>query len=1304
MPPVEWQVVEAAMAGVDAFSDAGKTMPTQLARVENVRMVRPGGFVPRTGFALIDNRFLPQPYSTAMGGTALMNPVRLVGRAGEVLSLGALRAASYTGSLRLDVPGAWDIGSWSEKGRTAAGTLERIECHAQNESITEYTILGNDAVVEKGFASAGNPKFADTASNGSTYLVVWTDQDRIVGTTGVYTGLTGGHEIHYQLRNVSSRVVARSSASLAITPGADRPDGVLAKCIAGIGVNGTGYVIVCAPRSDATGATLTLTPVDAFGDVAGATTVTGYGAGVYGTTPPTHPAVWDVCEVPGADYFLLAFSDSDLKMTVQKRKNLDLSLVAAAQFDEQPTGGLCVYSLNDASGSWLTYSDASANNRVLRLTGTLTAVGGFPFEFLVTTHGIDHSGIVQISGTVAMVVVDFVNAADTQEPNLGWPMHRVSMWGVIDQNSVIAWNPATRNPGSCQADMWLASRPWLVGGTVCCAFHHDDVENGIRDTGFVYRLYDATRDFGDPGGGEPTTARHIMYAGETVATYHQGVSDTPARASSTSQDAAAAGVAAGWAVQYGFDDIALSDRVNCLSHVVTFGDLMPTWAAVRTQSFIPVETAQGLFRFDAVTTAIDLVRIVYLDTQVFSSAEFGNVLFIAGPVPQIYDGVNLFEYPFQTAGPELRGLSDIANSGCLTLTGAASSLAGTYQYAACWRYTDALGNVYRSAPSQIVPRVLTNADGITIRTAGMPAGALPPAAFDQVRTLPAPMAMEVYRSEANLAELRFLRDALPTDAVPSAASFVDDGTGYGVDSTLALAPQLYTNSGEVANEPPPACKHVCAHKDRLWLATGESRLFFSKLRVAGRGPEFSSAFYVDLPEAIHATASLDSTLVAFGESSIFLVLGEGPDNNGGGVAYGYQRLPGTVTTHAPATITSTPAGVMFLACKRVLTVSATLEYLTDGFYILNRAYQIKKIGAPLMREFTGHVGQNAGPLVANSVCRTGATEVAWMMFNTDVEADSLAYVYDWGLDQWYMWRIKIPRLVSLCEGISRGQIVDDKIGALSIRRLFACGESGDYWQDGAQFDQPTAQSEPVSVYFPIVLEGLVRLGKISGFQRARKFILHARTVAATDEIGGLGGTLVSFAFDRDAELDDPNYTETHQSTSWQSFIAPALGLPGGYPQEFRFARQKCSVLKWRIETLLPQFPAMVPCTPGPYAGLSGQTLEIIIDAGTPLLMSFGDDSTTSQQIVDQITAAMLFAGIPGEAVLFPAGPVIRSFSEGSTASVEIVAGTAMTTLGLIAGVTLGVDAPTLPPQIYGVGLELGMKRGIVKLPAGQRAE
>lgn len=1295
---LEWQVVEAAMTGVDGFSDAGHTTPTQLARAENVRLVRPGGFVPRTGFALVDNTTFPLPYSTDLAGTRGMNPMRLIGRNGEILALGSLRALSYTGALRVDGSGVWQDGGWSEKGRVAPGTLERFECHTQSEGEALYTQLGGSTTTDPAFTLDGVPKFADVATNGATYLVVWTNQTRIEGNTGFYAGLVGGHEVHYQLRSVTSRAVVRESGSLDITPGADRPDGVLAKCIGRIGSNGSGYVIVCSPRADGgTANKLVLTSVNEAGVPGIPVTETHYGADKYFTTY-TNNAVWDVCEVPGATYFLLAFSDSDGKFTVQKRDNVTLAVTASAQFTAEPVGGLCVYARDVSSGVWITFATHAGDNVCVRLHSDLTPYAGFAFHFVALGRGIDHSAIVQVSDTVALVVVDVVNAGDTQDFDPAILLHRATLWGVIDQTAPVAWNPATLNGGFCQADMWLASRPWLSEGAAYCALHHDDVENGVRDTGYVRRLYDSTRDFGAPTSGEPDATRHIIHAGETVAIYHLGESDTPARSSDPDLGF--------WhsPAQYGFDNVALSDRVNCVSHVVTFGGAMPTWAAMRTVETRGVLQGTNMRNgFESVATAVDVVRILYQDTQVGSSAEFGDLLFIAGPVPQIYDGVRLFEYPFQTAGPELRGLSDTAGQGCVTKTGVASSLTGTYQYAACWRYIDARGNVYRSAPSQVVSRTVAGADEIAIRAAEFPAGALPPAAFDQVRTLPSPIVMEVYRSLADLAELHLLTDApLPTDIVPSAASYVDDGLGFGADRALGAAPPLYTNGGEVANEPPPACKHVTMHKDRLWLATGEARLFFSKLRVAGRGPEFSSAFYVDLPEPIHATASLDSTLVAFGETGTYLVLGEGPDNNGGGSAFGMQRLPGHVTTHAPATIANTQAGVMFLACRRVLKADATFEYLTDGFYLLDRAYTLKKLGAPLMREFTGPVGQDPGPLVANAVCRSGATEVAWMKYNTDPAADSVVYVYDYGLDQWYTWKIKIPLLKSICEGISRGQEIGN-VAKLSIRRLFAAGDGGDFWQDGAAFDQPAPHGEPVDTYFPIVLEGLTRIGRISGFQRARKFVVHARTTVASDEIGGLGGMVVSFAFDRDAEVDEPNFSESHQSTTWQTYLAPAFGLPGGYPQEFRFVRQKASVLKWRLETLLPQTPAMLSCAAGPYVGLDTLTLEVGVDAGPTVVVTF-DARTSAAAVAEQINAAFFAGSIQGEAVVFSGSTVvIRSFSEGVTASVDIVTGTALAALGIATGQTFGVDTPSLPPQIYGVGLEIGAKRGIVKLPAGQRA-
>lgn len=299
-----------------------------------------------------------------------------------------------------------------------------------------------------------------------------------------------------------------------------------------------------------------------------------------------------------------------------------------------------------------------------------------------------------------------------------------------------------------------------------------------------------------------------------------------------------------------------------------------------------------------------------------SNSEFSNTLITCGSISKMYDGRNLVESGFLVA-PYVTNTS----------TGVGSIPAGTYFYKAVYAWTDNQGQIHRSAaspPKQV--DVVSSAHSIVV--------CVPYLYFTEKENVQ----IELYRTTASgTIFYKVTQDVVGTiinnkfDTTTGYCTYTDQA----LDSDIISKEILYTQSGSVDFSSPYPSTYVHEHKNRLFtIIKNGTGLQFSNESVTGEPPTWADEFLVDVGGvggSITGLGSLESGLIIFKESAIYILSGNGPNALGENSDYG---VPVLITTEAGCidgtSIVEVPAGLIFKSSK--------------GFYLLGRNLQVQDIG------------------------------------------------------------------------------------------------------------------------------------------------------------------------------------------------------------------------------------------------------------------------------------------------------------------------------------------------------------------------
>lgn len=501
------------------------------------------------------------------------------------------------------------------------------------------------------------------------------------------------------------------------------------------------------------------------------------------------------------------------------------------------------------------------------------------------------------------------------------------------------------------------------------------------------------------------------------------------------------------------------------------------------------------------STGVTSVTIAFEDDQnAFLRAELGSNLHISGGYLSMYDGVAPVEHGFHLY-PEGLETTVVASGGSIGT--------GTFQFVACYEWTDAQGQVHRSAPSVPVSVEVVSGAVNSIEVE------IPTLRLTHKRDA----TIIVYRTEAN--GLTFYRDSSATapdwnDTLANSITF----TSTQADTTLVGRPLLYTTGGVVENIGAPACAAMTTFTNRIVLLPTEAGLswWYSKEVIPGQPVEFSDFFVESVdPQGgnLVAPATLDDKLILFKRNSIFAVAGTGPDATGNNNDFSGARLVSTdCGCINPRSVVITPMGLMFRGTK--------------GIYLLSRSLEVTYIGADV-EAYNDQTIVSAVLVPATNQVRFGLAD------------STTALVYDYRADQW-------------CVFTNHPQ-VDATVWQEKYTFLRPTAET---WQENGSTDSGQAIKMKLSTSW-------LTVSALSGFQRVYHMLLLGEYAATHNLRVG-----VSYDYNPavvQTEIIEPVAPDTYGSGStWGSDDVWGGDYPL-YQYRVNFTRQKCTAVQLTLEDL-----------------------------------------------------------------------------------------------------------------------------------------
>jgi hypothetical protein len=360
---------------------------------------------------------------------------------------------------------------------------------------------------------------------------------------------------------------------------------------------------------------------------------------------------------------------------------------------------------------------------------------------------------------------------------------------------------------------------------------------------------------------------------------------------------------------------------------------------------------------------VNLAQFTIEDAIAYPVKLAGNLHLTSGEVAA-FDGNAIVEHSFHVF-PE--DITATASNGSGTLT------AQQYYYCFCYEWTDANGNLHRSAPSVPIGITLVAPDDtVTLNVANLRL------------TEKSGVRIVGYRwSTAQQSFYQFTSISSPTLSTTTADSptaIVD----LLPDTSIIGNTLLYTTGGVLENIAAPAMNHATIFKSRMIGIDAEDSniLWYSKQVLPSTPVEFSDLQTIFVAPSIAAQGStgrckalapLDDKLIIFKSNAIYYMTGNGPDATGANNDFSEPTfISSAVGCSLPNSIAQTPIGLMFQSDK--------------GIWLLGRDLSTKYIGQ--------EVENYNGATVTSAITVPGTTQVR---FTLDT---GTMLMYDYIVGQW----------------------------------------------------------------------------------------------------------------------------------------------------------------------------------------------------------------------------------------------------------------------------------------------------------------
>lgn len=356
-----------------------------------------------------------------------------------------------------------------------------------------------------------------------------------------------------------------------------------------------------------------------------------------------------------------------------------------------------------------------------------------------------------------------------------------------------------------------------------------------------------------------------------------------------------------------------------------------------------------------------------------NTAEIGGNLNITGGILWAFDGDAPVEQGFNLWPENVEGTWS-ATGGFIAAQPNGSTNTDAYFAQFTYEWTDAVGNIHRSAPS--IPVAITTTGSGTIGSIEWDVPTLRLTAKQEVRIVG-------YRwSVAQQNYYQFTSIASPNLNDPTVDYITITDTLP--DADILGNPLVYTTGGVVENIASPSAALLTLFRTRLFVLDSEDRnlIWYSKQVIQNTPVEMSDLFTIFVPPTlgsqgstgdVTALAGMDDKLIIFKRNAIYYVTGIGPDNTGANNDF---SDPVYVTSAVGCTnqnsIVLMPQGLMFQSDK--------------GIWLLGRDLSTVYIGAPAQ-------AYNDVPVVS-AISIPGTNQVRFTL------SDGLTLMYDYFEGQW----------------------------------------------------------------------------------------------------------------------------------------------------------------------------------------------------------------------------------------------------------------------------------------------------------------
>lgn len=508
---------------------------------------------------------------------------------------------------------------------------------------------------------------------------------------------------------------------------------------------------------------------------------------------------------------------------------------------------------------------------------------------------------------------------------------------------------------------------------------------------------------------------------------------------------------------------------------------------------------------------VERVTVDFTSSYRYASAELGGNLLLAGGVLHAYDGQTVTEAGFHFFPEGLTG----------TASGSGGSVdAGLHQYRVVYEWTDATGQIHRSAPSDVYEVTTAALDSVTL-------------AIPTLRvTSKTGVRLVVYRTVAagtTFYRISSLTSPTLNSKTAASVSYVDTASDASIESNDVIYTDGTANQ-ELENIAPGACSLLTTHRGRAFVRTAPNRVSYSKLTFDGEPVAFNDGLYL-LPDGrggeITALAGMDDKLVIFKERAIFVAAGDGPSNTGAGDYAEPQLVTSDVGCDEPRSVVLTSGGLMFHSPK--------------GIYLLDRSLSVTYIGAPV--EFYNALTITSA-VVVPSTNQVRFTTSGTVTKDDGSERSDLVLVYDYLMNQWSTFTGIAAVDATVWQGVY--------VWAKATGRTY-------------EEDATTSTDDGAFVQLRFVTSW-ISLGQLNGFQRIYRLLI-------LGDYKGSHSLRVRLGYDYRPEYtfdQSVDATTVVGPDTWGSDATWGSGATWGgeYPTEwFRVspARQKCSAMRICVE-------------------------------------------------------------------------------------------------------------------------------------------